>query len=393
MIYLDHAATTPMREEVLHAMLPFCREEYGNPSGMYRLSQKAARELKKARETIADTLGCELEEIYMTSGGTESDNWAIRAAVLQGKGHEKHIITSAIEHPAVRNPCRRLEEQGYDVTWLPVGEEGRISLQGLKQAMRKDTILVSLMYANNEMGAVQPVEEAARLAAEAGIPFHTDAVQAYGHLPICVRDSGITMLSASAHKFNGPKGVGFLYVSHDFEPEPLLYGGGQERGKRSGTENVASIIGMAEAARLSHEGMEERERYVASLRDYLMERLCREIPFCSVNGGRKHRLAGNCSISFQFVEGASLLLMLDEKNICASAGSACSTGSGHPSHVLTALGVPQELASGTLRLTVGWQNTFSEMDYVIEQIKAAVAELRKHSPDYEDMRNQRRVKG
>lgn len=385
MIYLDNAATTPVDEEVLAAMLPYYRERYGNPSGVYRLCAEARQAVEEARETIAGTIGCEPEEIYFTSGGTESDNWAICGAVHGTREKRGHIITTTTEHHGVLYPCRLLEEQGYVVSWLGVDETGRISLRRLEEAIREETFLMSIHYANNEIGTIQPIREIGKLAKRYGICFHTDAVQAYGHLPICVKEDNVTMLSASAHKFNGPKGIGFLYAKKGKAPAPLLLGGGQERGGRSGTENVAAIVGMAKAAKLAHEQMRERSVHVAMLRDYMIERLCHEIPYCRLNGSRSHRLDGNCNVSFQFVEGGALLILLDEAGICASSGSACSSRSEKQSHVLAALGVPECMARGTLRLTIGWQNTMEEMEYAVESIKKGVNRLRRYSGQYEDL--------
>ena len=408
MIYLDNAATTPVRPEVLEAMLPYLKEEYGNPSGLYLTAVKAKEAVEKARKTIADTLGCEEEEIYFTSGGTESDNWAIKSAVQtaaeqksEGSNEKEregeteradllkncHIITTQIEHHAVLRTCRALEREGCAVTYLRVNEMGQISLKELEKAIRPETVLLSVMMANNEVGTVQPVKEIGAIARRRHIFFHTDAVQAYGHLPISVKEMNIDMLSASAHKCGGPKGVGFLYLRRGVNLSPFMHGGGQERGRRAGTENVPGIVGFGKAAELAAVQMKQTEKETALMRDHLIRRLLTEIPYARLNGSWKNRLAGNCNISFQFTEGGALLILLDEEGICAAAGSACSTGSKEPSHVLKAMGIPDDIARGTLRLTIGHQNTMEEMDQVVESMKKCVARLRKNAGEYEDFRN------
>ena len=386
MIYLDHAATTPVWPAVLEEMLPYLKGRYGNPSGLCRLSVQAAEAVRAARKQIAGTLGCEPEEIYFTSGGTESDNWAIKSAfkiVSKEKG-SCHIITSQTEHHAVLHTCRALEREGAVVTYLPVDELGRVSPAQLEQAIRPDTGLISVMYANNEVGTIQPVREIGAIARRHHIYFHTDAVQAYGHLPIAVKDLGIDMLSASGHKCGAPKGIGFLYIKKGTGLLPFMDGGAQENGMRAGTENVAGIVGLGKAAEIAHVRMEEKRKRTADLRDHLIGRILSEIPFARLNGSRQERLEGNCSVSFQFVEGAALLLLLDEEGICAAAGSACTTGSRAPSHVLTAMGLPDEIARGTLRLTLGDDNTMDEIDQAVEAIKKCVARLRDTSGEYED---------
>ncbi len=399
-IYLDHAATTPVRPEVREAMLPYLKEQYGNPSGLYQLAVEAEEAMEAARKTIAATLGCETEEIYFTSGGTESDNWAIKSAVEAAKKRKDfgtggrrccHIITTQIEHHAVLHTCRALEEEGCEVTYLRVNEMGQISVRELEKAIRPDTVLISVMTANNEVGTIQPVREIGKIARRHHILFHTDAVQAYGHLPLPVKRLGIDMMSASGHKCNGPKGIGFLYVRKGVDLPPCIHGGGQERGKRAGTENVPGIVGLGMAARLAHTKMAEREKKTAAMRDYLIRRLLNEVPFARLNGSLRYRLAGNCNISFQFIEGAALLVLLDEEGICAAAGSACSTGSKEPSHVLKAMGLPDNIAHGTLRLTIGYQNTMEEMDRAVECIKKCVARLRQNSPEFEDYMSGRKM--
>ena len=382
-IYFDNAATTPVRPEVKEAMQPYFCEKYGNPSGMYKLASECRRDMELVRKQIGETLGASPEEIYFTSGGTESDNWAIKstAQLLQEKG--RHIITSKIEHHAVLNSCIYLEKQGFEVTYLDVDEWGGVRLDVLEKMIRKDTILISVMYANNEVGTIQPIYQIGKIAKKNNIFFHTDAVQAYGQLLINVKKENINLLSASAHKFNGPKGVGFLYIDKKMPLSSYIHGGKQEKNHRAGTENVAGIIGMGKAAELAFATQTEREKQVQQMRDYFMKKLCEEIPYCRINGSITKRLPGNCNVSFQFIEGNELLLLLDEKNICASAASACSTGAASPSHVLTAMGIPKQLARGTLRLTIGYQNTLDEVDETIKCIKEAVEKLRENAEDYQ----------
>ena len=382
-IYFDNAATTPVRPEVKEAMQPYFCEKYGNPSGMYKLASECRRDMELVRKQIGETLGASPEEIYFTSGGTESDNWAIKstAQLLQEKG--RHIITSKIEHHAVLNSCIYLEKQGFEVTYLDVDEWGGVRLDVLEKMIRKDTILISVMYANNEVGTIQPIYQIGKIAKKNNIFFHTDAVQAYGQLLINVKKENINLLSASAHKFNGPKGVGFLYIDKKMPLSSYIHGGKQEKNHRAGTENVAGIIGMGKAAELAFATQTEREKQVQQMRDYFMKKLCEEIPYCRINGSITKRLPGNCNVSFQFIDGNELLLLLDEKNICASAASACSTGAASPSHVLTAMGIPKQLARGTLRLTIGYQNTLDEVDETIKCIKEAVEKLRENAEDYQ----------
>ena len=382
-IYLDNAATTPVRPEVEEAMQPYFGEKYGNPSGMYQMASESREAIEKVRKQIGKTLGVSEEEIYFTSGGTESDNWAIKgtAQLLKQKG--KHIITSKIEHHAVLNSCLYLEKQGFEITYLDVDERGTVQLESLEKAIREDTILVSVMYANNEVGTIQPIKQIGAITKKHGIVFHTDAVQAYGQLPINVKEEYIDLLSASAHKFNGPKGTGFLYVNKTIAFPAYIHGGKQENAHRAGTENVPGIVGMGKAAEIAFTAQKEREEKIQELREYLVERILEEIPYCRLNGSYVRRLPGNCNISFQFIEGNELLLLLDEKNICASAASACSTGDSSPSHVLTAMGVPEKLAHGTLRITIGYQNTQDEINYAIKCIKESVKKLRENAGDYQ----------
>ena len=384
-IYLDNAATTPVHPEVEAAMRPYFCEKYGNPSGVYHMASENREAIERVREEIAKTLYASTKEIYFTSGGTEADNWAIKGVAQALKEKGRHIITSKIEHHAVLNSLAYLEKQGFEVTYLDVDEWGSVRLDVFEKAIRKDTILISIMYANNEVGTIQPIEQIGKIAKRNHILFHTDAVQAYGHLPIDVKKENIDLLSASAHKFNGPKGMGFLYIHENVPLFAYIHGGKQEKNHRAGTENVPGIIGMGKAAEIAFSMRKEgkkKENKIQQLRDYLIRRLREEIPYCRLNGSLTKRLPGNCNISFQFIEGNELLLLLDEKNICASAASACSTGDASPSHVLTAMGIPEKLARGTLRLTIGYQNTLEEIDYAVQCIKEAIEKLRENAEDY-----------
>lgn len=383
-IYLDNAATTKTAPEVVEAMQPFFTEYYGNPSSIYSVGAAAKKALNQARDVIAETLGASGSEIYFTAGGSEADNWAIKG-VAQGYAFKgKHIITSAIEHHAVLHTCEYLEKNGFEVTYVGVDENGILKLEELKAAIRPDTILISVMFANNEIGTIQPVKEIGEIAKEHGILFHTDAVQAYGQLPISVEDYHIDMLSASGHKLNGPKGVGFLYIRKGVKIRSFVHGGAQERGRRAGTENVPGIVGLEAAAKRAFSILEEKTEKERKLRDYLIEKIEKEVPFCRLNGDRQQRLPNNVNFSFRFIEGESLLIMLDMKGICASSGSACTSGSLDPSHVLLAIGLPHEIAHGSLRLTVSEENTIEEMETVVEAIKEIVEKLRAMSPLYED---------
>lgn len=382
-IYLDNAATTPVRPEVEEAMCLYFGKKYGNPSGMYGIASESREAIEKVRQQIGETLNASAEEIYFTSGGTESDNWAIKgvAQLLKQKG--KHIITSKIEHHAVLNSCAYLEKQGFEITCLDVDEWGCVCVESVEKAIRKDTILLSIMYANNEVGTIQPIKQIGNIAKNHGILFHTDAVQAYGQLPVDVKTEQIDLLSASAHKFNGPKGVGFLYINKESVLPAFIHGGKQERNHRAGTENVPGIVGMGKAAEIAFATQKEREERIQKLRDYLIKRILEEIPYCRLNGSLTKRLPGNCNFSFQFIEGNELLLLLDENNICASAASACSTGNSSPSHVLTAMGIPENLAHGTLRLTIGHQNTKEEIDYTVQCMKEEIKKLRENAGAYQ----------
>ena len=384
MIYLDNAATTKVADSVVDAMLPYFKEYYGNASSIYQLGAKSKEALDESREYIAGTLGAKTNEIYFTAGGSESDNWAIKATADAYAQKGKHIITSAIEHHAVLHTCEYLEKHGYEVTYVGVDENGVIKLDELKAAIRPDTILISVMFANNEIGTIQPIKEIGEIAKEHGILFHTDAVQAYAQVPINVDEMHIDMLSASGHKLNGPKGIGFLYIRKGIKIRSFVHGGQQERGRRAGTENIPGIVGLAAAAKRSFSMLEEKMQKEIELRDYLISRIEAEIPYCRLNGDRKKRLPNNVNFSFQFIEGESMLILLDSKGIAASSGSACTSGSLDPSHVLLAIGLPHEIAHGSLRLTLSEENTKEEMDYVVEQLTAILERLRSMSPLYED---------
>ena len=376
MIYLDNAATTRTAPEVVEAMLPYFTEYYGNAGSIYGLAGESRKALLRARETIAGTLGAEANEIYFTAGGSESDNWALKAVFEAWQDKGRHIITSRIEHHAVLHTCEYLEKMVARVTYLDVDSEGLVDPGQLERAIRPDTILLSVMAANNEVGTIQPVKEIGEIAAAHGILFHTDAVQAYGHLPLAVQEYHIDLLSASAHKFNGPKGAGFLYVGKKAGIRSFIHGGQQERGRRAGTENVPGIVGMAAAARRAHEHMEERAQKERMLRDYLIGRIEAEIPDVALNGHRTRRLPNNVNFSFADMEGETMLIMLDMAQICASAGSACTSGAVDPSHVLLAMGLSKERARGSLRLTLSEENTREELDTVVEELARIVARVR-----------------
>ena len=389
-IYLDHAATTAARKEVVEAMLPYFTEQFGNPSSVYGFAAKNKIAIQKVRERIADSLGAKKEEIYFTAGGSEADNWALKSIAEMYRGKGNHIITTKIEHHAILHTCNYLEKQGIEVTYLNVDENGLISLKELREAIRPTTILISIMFANNEIGTIEPVKEIGAIAKEKGILFHTDAVQAYGQVPIQVDEMHIDLLSASGHKLNGPKGIGFLYVRSGVRIGSLIHGGAQERSKRAGTENVPGIIGLGKAVELAMVDMEARSEKIQKVRDGAIERILREVPYVRLNGDRRKRLPNNINISIQFIEGESLLIMLDMKGICASSGSACTSGSLDPSHVLLAIGLPHEIAHGSLRMTLGEENTVEEMNFVVDAIKEIVEKLRAMSPLYEDFVKQSR---
>lgn len=383
-IYLDHAATTPARPEVVEAMLPYFTEQFGNPSSVYGFAAGNKKAITDVRELIAKTLNGDTKDIYFTAGGTESDNWALKATAEAYSAKGNHIITTKIEHHAILHTCEYLEKKGFEITYLDVDEYGIVKLDQLKAAIRPETILISVMFANNEIGSIQPIAEIGAIAKEHGIIFHTDAVQAYGQVPIDVKAMNIDMLSASGHKLNGPKGIGFLYIKKGLKLRSLIHGGAQERKRRAGTENVTGIVGLGKAVEIAMATMKERTAKETAMRNHLIERILAEIPYARLNGHRTNRLPNNVNISFQFIEGESLLIMLDMKGICASSGSACTSGSLDPSHVLLAIGLPHEIAHGSLRLTLGDENTMEEMDYVVDELKAIVQRLRDMSPLYED---------
>jgi len=383
-IYLDNAATTKTRPEVVDAMLPYFTEFYGNPSSVYDFSAEPKKAIAHARETIAGALGAKPNEIYFTNGGTESDNWALiaTAEAYQNKGN--HIITTKIEHHAILHTCEYLENRGFSVTYLDVDEYGVVKLDELKKAIRPETILISVMFANNEIGTVQPIKEIGEIANKNGILFHTDAVQAFGHVPINVDECHIDMLSSSAHKLNGPRGVGFLYIRTGVKIKAFIHGGAQERKRRGGTENTPGIVGFGKAVEIAMATMKERTQQEQTLRDHLIERVMKEVPFVRLNGHPSKRLSNNANFAFQFIEGESLLIMLDMDGICGSSGSACTSGSLDPSHVLLAIGLPHEIAHGSLRLTLNEEITMEQIDFTVESIKKIVARLRAMSPLYED---------
>ncbi len=384
LIYLDNAATTALKLEVFEAMKPYFLENYSNPNSIYTFAQQSKKAVDEARETIAGLIGAKTNEIYFTAGGSESDNWAIKGCAEAFASKGKHIITTKIEHHAVLHTCEYLEKKGYEVTYLDVDETGMIRLEQLEQAIRPDTILISIMFANNEIGTIEPIREIGAIAKKHGVLFHTDAVQAFGHVPIRVDELNIDMLSASAHKFHGPKGIGFFYMRNSVKLGAYIHGGAQERARRAGTSNVPGIVGMAKAAQLAAENMEENNKKIAAVRDHLIERVLAEIPFSRLNGHREYRLPNNANFCFRFIEGESLLILLDQKGICASSGSACTSGSLDPSHVLLAIGLPHEIAHGSLRLTLSEETTIEEADIVADSLKAIVERLRSMSPLYED---------
>lgn len=390
MIYLDNAATTKTAPEVVDAMLPYFSEYYGNASTIYSLGAESKKAMDHARQIIADSLGAKPEEIYFTAGGSESDNWALKATAEAYASKGKHIITTKIEHHAILHTCEYLEKRGFEITYLNVDRDGLISLDELKAAIRPDTILISVMFANNEIGTIEPIAEIGEIAKEHGVLFHTDAVQAYAQVPINVDEMHIDMLSASGHKLNGPKGIGFLYIRKGVKIRSFVHGGAQERSRRAGTENIPGIVGLGAAVERAMRIMDSKTRKEIELRDYLIGRLENEIPHCWLNGHRTKRLPNNINFSFLFIEGESMLIMLDMKGICASSGSACTSGSLDPSHVLLAIGLKHEEAHGSLRLTLSEDSTKEEMDIVAEEVKKIVQRLRDMSPLYEDfLKNQK----
>ncbi len=384
MIYLDNAATTRTAPEVVEAMLPYFSELYGNPSSIYSIAQKSKEAITKGREQIAAVLGTNPENIYFTAGGSESDNWALKATFDAFKSKGNHIITTKIEHHAILHTCEYLEKQGARITYLNVDKNGVVDLEELKAAITPETILISVMFANNEIGTIQPIKEIGKIAKEHNILFHTDAVQAFGQVPINVDELGVDMLSSSGHKINGPKGIGFLYIRKGVKIRSFVHGGAQERKRRAGTENVPGIVGYGKAAEMAASTMPERTAKEIELRDYMISRILKEIPLCRLNGDPVKRLPNNVNISFEFIEGESMLIMLDMNGICASSGSACTSGSLDPSHVLLAIGLPHEVAHGSLRLTLGADTTKEDIDFTVDKIKEIVAKLRSMSPLYED---------
>lgn len=383
-IYLDNAATTKVNEKVLKEMLPYFTDVYSNPSAVYSFAAEGKKAVMEARNQVASVIGAKPEEIYFTGGGSESDNWALKATAEAYAEKGRHIITTKIEHHAILHTCEYLEKKGFEITYLDVDSEGKISLEELEKAIRPDTILVSVMTANNEIGTVEPIAGIGRIAHEKGTLFHTDAVQAYGHIPINVDDMNIDMLSASGHKFNGPKGIGVMYIRKGIKIRSFIHGGAQERGRRAGTSNVPGIVGIGKAAALANETMNARIEKEVKLRDYLISRIENEIPYAKLNGHRTDRLPNNVNFCFRFIEGESLLILLDQQGICASSGSACTSGSLDPSHVLLAIGLPHEIAHGSLRLTLSDETTKEEIDFVVDELKKIVERLRSMSPLYED---------
>ncbi|WHE07980.1 cysteine desulfurase NifS [Thermoanaerobacterium thermosaccharolyticum] len=389
-IYLDNAATTPMKPEALNSMMPFFDNRFGNPSSLYSYGQEAKKAIEEARDRVAAAIGANADEIFFTSGGTESDNWALIGAAYALKNKGNHIITTSIEHHAVLHTCQYLEKQGFEITYLPVDEYGLVDPNDLKEAIKDNTILVSIMYANNEIGTIEPIEELAKVAHEKGVLFHTDAVQAVGNVPIDLKKLDIDMLSISAHKIYGPKGVGALYIKKGVRIDSLIHGGAQERNRRAGTENVAGIVGFGTAIELITKNIDEHIKKLTRLRDKLIDGILK-IPYTRLNGHPNKRLPGNVNVSFEFVDGESLILSLDMEGICVSSGSACTAGSIDPSHVLLAIGLPEEIAHGSLRLTIGEENTEEEIDTVINKLPKIVDRLRQMSPLFERVKEEKKL--
>lgn len=389
-IYFDNAATTPVRKEVYDEILPYFTEYYGNASSVYTIARESKKALEKAREQVAKALNADIDEIYFTAGGSESDNFALKgiAEAMEKKG--KHIITTQIEHHAILHTCEYLQQRGFEITYLPVDEYGKISLEELKEAIRNDTILISVMFANNEIGTIQPIKEIGAIAKQKGIYFHTDAVQAVGHVKIDVKEMNIDLLSLSGHKICAPKGIGAIYIKKGVIINPLIHGGAQEKRRRAGTENIAGIVGLGKAIELANEEIEQNTTKVSALRDKLINGILEKIPYSKLNGHPTDRLPGNCNISFEFIEGESMLLLLDSKGIAASSGSACTSGSLDPSHVLLAIGLPHEKAHGSLRMTLEHYNTEKEVDIVLQELPMIVSKLRDMSPLYETFLKQQK---
>ena len=389
-IYADNSATTKVSESVLSEMLPYFTEEYGNPSSIYRLGRNAGRAVEDARARIASVFGCQPSEIYFTSGGSEADNWAVKGVAdkLFAKG-KKHIITTAFEHHAVLHTCEYLAKKGFEITYLPVGDKGYVTAKQVEDAIREDTALVTIMYANNEIGTIMPIPEIAEVCHKKGVLFHTDAVQAVGNVPINVKEQGIDMMSMSGHKIHAQKGIGFLYVRKGIVLPNLIHGGGQEKGRRAGTENVPAIVGLARAVEDACADIPAKIERISAIRDHIIDGILSSVPASRLNGGIEHRLAGNINISFLGVEGESLLLMLDMNGICASSGSACTSGSLDPSHVLLSIGLPHEVAHGSMRLSIADPITIEDGDYIIEVVKNVVEKIRNMSPLWEDIKNKK----
>ena len=383
-IYLDNAATTQVRPEVLEEMLPYFTEHYGNPAAIYSFASEAGHAVAHARQAVADVIGANKDEIYFTGGGSESDNWALKATAEAYSSKGKHIITSTIEHHAILHTAEWLEKQGYEVTYVPVDENGTVKLDALEAAIRPDTILISIMAANNEIGTIQPLKEIGAIAKKHGVLFHTDAVQAYAHIPIDVNEMNIDMLSASGHKIGGPKGIGLMYIRKGVKIRSFIHGGAQERSRRAGTHNVPGIVGMGKAAQIAVRDMDQISDYESQLREHLIERVLAEIPYTRLNGHRTNRLPNNANFCFRFIEGESLLILLDQAGIYGSSGSACTSGSLDPSHVLLAIGLPHEIAHGSLRLTLSDATTLEDIDYTVDKLKEIIERLRGMSPLYED---------
>ncbi len=379
-IYLDNAATTKIDKEVIKAMLPYLTDQYGNPSSIYSLARESKKAIESSREEVAKAINAKPNEIYFTSGGTESDNWAIKGIAFANENKGKHIITTNIEHHAVLHTCKYLKKYGFEVTYLPVKENGIVDINELRKAIREDTILISVMFANNEIGSIQPIKEIGKIAKEKGIYFHTDAVQAVGKIPIDVNELNIDLLSLSGHKLHGPKSIGALYIKNGVKISNMLHGGGQERKMRAGTENVPSIVGLGKAIEIATENINEKNEKIIELRDILINGLLEKIPDTILNGDREKRLPGNVNVCFKYIEGESILLMLDMKGVCASSGSACTSGSLEPSHVLLALGLEHEIAHGSLRLTLSKYNTQKDVKYLLEILPEIVQKLRDMSP-------------
>lgn len=383
-IYMDNAATTQVYPEVFDAMKPYFTEFYGNPSSIYSFAGNSKKAVEDARKTIADFLGARTEEIYFTGGGSESDNWALKATADAYANKGKHIITSKIEHHAILHTCEYLEKKGFEVTYLDVDEKGFVNPADVEKAIRPDTILVSIMTANNEIGTIEPIAEIGKIAKDHGVLFHTDAVQAFGHIPMNVDEMNIDMLSASGHKINGPKGIGIMYIRKGVKIGSFVHGGAQERQRRAGTHNVPGIVGIGKAVELARDNMKERMEYETKLRDHLISRVMEEIPYAKLNGDKVKRLPNNVNVCFRFIEGESMLILLDQNGVCGSSGSACTSGSLDPSHVLLAIGLPHEIAHGSLRLTLSEKNTMEEVDFTVDKLKGIIERLRSMSPLYED---------